>query len=508
MPLDIDDFPELAAARSLWQSGRVIKANEAYASAVNSKPKNVRAKVEFAKALGQQHQIIAAEKLLRQAESISDGHAKALIVVAQAFRSVYRQEHALSIFEHLHRQSQLPAAILGELAVLYEQFGRYDHALEVIEQCLALASDRPEPKLIHARLLRHLKRLDTAENILQGLSALPNASPALQVEAFTELCHLHDTRGEYDAAVKSIEKAKSILRGTATVQKLKQQSMRLNQRFAKLYEELDEQAIHRWLDTRLESHSHANGVAHILGFPRTGTTLLEQALDGHPNVSCAPERVVFSKHIFPGFSKPNQDIATLETIDGASDTKLASLSNEYFRCHAEIRGQTYEDQWLVDKNPNHTSLVAGILRVLPSSKFVTVQRDPRDVIVSCYLRNFPLSEYSVAFLDVQSAWELYGHEQQILERMKRLIGDRFIEVRYDDMVEDLGREANRVFEFLGVEKNAASADHQSTTQAKIVNSPSHAEVRRPVDSSRIGRWMNYRDCLEGIEDGFKRISKP
>ncbi len=498
MPIEIDDFPELAAARKLWHDGRVTKANEAYALAVKLKPNNVRAKVEFSKALGQQHQILAAEQLLLQAEENSVGQPKALIVIAQAFRSIYRQERALAIFEALRQQAQLPAAILGELAVLYEQFGRYEDALGAIQECLTVASDRPEPKLIHARLLRHRTQLDTAAGILQALRDLPRPSPALQIEVFTELCYLHDAMGEYDSAVKSIEQAKALLRGTPIAKRLKRQSEHLNRSFSQLYDEIDEATIRRWVNASIECKAEVAGVAHILGFPRTGTTLLEQALDAHPKITCAPERVVFSKHIFPGLT-PTGEEATAAAIDGASDAKLTALAKDYFRCHEEIRGKPYCDEWLVDKNPNHTSLLAGILRILPSSKFITVQRDPRDVLVSCYLRTFPLSEYSVAFLDWQSTWELYQHEQRILDRVKSFLEDRFIEIRYEDMVQDLAGEYGRVVDFLNLERTSTTVDHQAVTEAKIVNSPTHAEVRRPVTSSRVGRWENYREHLATID---------
>ncbi len=501
MAVGFEDFPELINARNLWNQSLVAKANQAFQLACDLRPKNVRARVEFARALGQQHRIELAEQLLDQAEAIANGDPRTLIVVAQSFRSIYRQPRAKRIFESLRSFDQLPPPILGELAVLYEQFGEFDAALETIEACVGFAPHRPEPKLIQARILRHLKRYDQAEHVLVELAAFRNASPTLRIETSTELCHLFDATGRYAEAMAAIEAAKALTRGTEKAQRLRRQSAALNKRFSRLYADLDARTVRRWLDADIRLEENLSGVAHILGFPRTGTTLLEQALDSHPQIACAPERVVFSKHIHPALVQREPSFS-LRTLDRHQPGDLMSLAGRYLRLHEEILGQPLGERWLVDKNPNHTSLLAGILRVLPASRFIVVERDPRDVLISCFMRTFPLSEYSVAFLDLQSTWELYQHEQRILERMQELLPERFTTVRYEDMVESLAAEAHRVVEFLGIDPTEELLGHLATTQSKIVNSPTHAEVRGRVTKARVGRWKNYREslrCIEGLD---------
>lgn len=498
MTVDFEDFAELNDARKLWNQSQVAKANQAFQFACEHKPQNVRAKIEFARALGLQHRIELAEQLLNQAEAHSEGDARVLIVVAQALRRIYRQPRAKQIFESLRERGQLPPPILGELAVLYEQFGEFAVALETIEACIDLAPDRPEPKLIQARILRHLKRYDQAERILVELETLPNASANQRIDISTELCYLFDATGRYSEAMAAIEAAKSLTRGTQQAERMKRQSEALNKRFAELYEKLDVTTIRKWLDADVRHEANLSGIAHILGFPRTGTTLLEQALDAHTHIVCAPERVVFSKHILPELARRDPTFS-LRTLNECTATDLSNLANRYLGYHKEILGTPLEGKWLVDKNPNHTSLLAGIIRVLPSSRFIVVERDPRDVLISCYMRTFPLSEYSVSFLDLQATWKLYQHEQRILSRVRELLPERFVAVRYTDMVEDLAAEARRVARFLGSEPEGTPRDHLATTQSKIVNSPTHAEVRSKVTNARVGRWKNYQEFLVGLD---------
>lgn len=503
--IDLDDFPELATARKLWSEGRVMKALDAFQFAAQSRPANVRCLVEFAKALGLQHEIYRADALLEQALQISSGHTRADIVIAQTLRSIYRPQRALDVLEPLLQSNQLPPPVVAELAVLYEQFGKYDVALETINRCVTVAPNRSEPKRIQARILRRLQKYDQAEQTLNQLAEETNAPPMQSVGVWTELCYLHDSLGNFELALSSIERAKDVLRALPGTQKLIQQSRVLNQTFARLYEQIDEKTLARWIDSGNEQESESQGVqgiAHLLGFPRTGTTLLEQVLDAHPMVTCAPERVIFSKLIFPRLcsDQRGQQSITMESLnrdelDRDQPSKLNKLAAEYIRLHGEVHGQSLNKQILIDKNPNHTSLIAGLLRVVPSSRFISVRRDPRDVLISCYLRTFPLTEYSVAFLDWERSREMFEHEQRILDRMKRLLGTRWIEVEYEAMVDDLHSECDRVVEHLGLAADSATDDYLAATQEKVVNSPTQADVRRPVYKNRVGRWKNYEPFL-------------
>ncbi len=498
--VDTDDFPELRAARTEWNAGRLNSGLKAFQSALQTRPANVRIHVEFARALGQRHEILHAEQLLHRALELVGDNAPATIVVAQAFRTIFRQERALTLFTKLAEQNQLPPPILGELAVLHEQFGDYAQAREAIETCIAAAPDRNEPKLIQARILRHQNQYADAERVLQPIASLSNVSPMLQVGVWSELCYLCDAQARYDEAVTAIEHAKEILRGLPRTQQLIQQGEQLNRSFARLYEEIDVDTLHRWKQRAPQLDADVGGVAHLLGFPRSGTTLLERAVDAHAAVLSAPERVIFSKLIFPTICMENgRPTISRHGLDAALDTTLHDQANRYLRLHQEVHGESWKGRVHLDKNPNHMSLLAGLLRLIPNSKFIVALRDPRDVILSCYLRTFPLSEYSSAFLNWESTERLFAHEMAIWQRMRQLMADNWIEVRYEDTVRDLQHETTRVLAFLGLAADNDSTNYVDSGEQRIINSPTHADVRKPVYTNRIGRWQHYVKYWPSLE---------
>lgn len=501
--VDTDDFPELREARTEWNAGRLNAGLNAFRSALKTRPVNVRVHVEFARALGQRHEILQAEQLLTRALELSGENIPATIVIAQAFRTIFRQERALSLFLDLANRNQLPPPIWGELAVLHEQFGTFAKAKEAIDTCIAAAPDRHEPKLIQGRILRHLNQYADAETVLRPITGLSDGAPMLQVGAWTELCHLCDAQGRYDEAITAIERAKEILRGLPGTQQMTQQGEQLNRLFAGLYDELDINTINKWKQHVPDLDANVNGVAHLLGFPRTGTTLLERAVDANAGVISAPERVIFSKLIFPAICSQNgRPSISRQGLDTTTNATLQDQANRYLRLHQEVHGEPWNGRIHLDKNPNHMSLLAGLLRLIPNSKFIVSLRDPRDVIVSCYLRTFPLSEYSSAFLHWESTARLFAHEMAIWQRMRQLMSDNWIEVRYEDTVHDVQHETTRVLSFLGLAANDTSTNHVESSKQKIVNSPTHADVRKPVYANRIGRWEHYAKYWPNLEKVF------
>ena len=495
--LDLEDFTELQAGRREWNAGRVDSALAAFDLAIRRRPKNVRGLVEFARALGQQHEILRAEELLENALLLCRGHAAASIVVAQAFRSIFRQQRALELFTSLRQRGQMPTPILGELAVLFEQCGQWEEAFDAISECVSLAPHRNEPKLILARILRNQGKFDESERCLQRLIDVADAAPMLLVGCWSELCQIRDHRGEYDLAVTAIEKAKQILRELPGSRSLMAQSQRINQLFARLYSEIDSATIRRWHSKRFRpQHAEVGGIAHLIGFPRSGTTLLEQILDAHPAIVSAPERVVFSKLIFPQICQHNgRAMISAAALNSVPEEILHQQAARYLRLHQEIHGEPWNGRTHLDKNPNHMSLLAGLLRLSPESRFIVALRDPRDVIVSAYLRYLPISEFSVQFLDWESACQLYAREMQIWHRMREAMDGNWIEVRYEDTVADPRQQAERVIEFLGLDWSDHVMAFRERTAGKVINSPSQAEVRKPLYTRSIGRWQNYADHI-------------
>jgi tetratricopeptide (TPR) repeat protein len=495
--LQTADFALLQQARALWAQRRWDAALEQFAQALQAQPDNVRAMIEFARALGQRYEIGRAEGLLQRATALAGSNPQVAPLIAQSYRLVHRPWQAIEALERLRVADALPAPLLGELAVLYEQTNQLDLALAVINQCVEQVSGQAEPKLVLARIQRLRGELPVAESLLRELLSEPDAAPLLRVRVAAELCHLRDETGDYDAAVAAIEQAKQILRDSPQVQELSRRAELLNQTFRQLYAELDEATIGLWRDTPLPSDPRCAGIAHLLGFPRSGTTLLEQLLEAHPQLVSSPERAVFSKDIFPAMYRVRGDEPlSLEALRAIPAERLQQQRQRYLDYMEALLGDPLAGRVHLDKNPNHTSLIVGLFRLFPESRFLCSVRDPRDVIVSAYLHFFPMTEFSASLLTWQSTCRQYAHEIRVWLAVRDLIGDGCLQVRYEDVVREPQAECQRALAFLGLQGQGEPDDHPQRVRHKIVNSPSQAAVRKPIYRGAIGRWKNYRRYLE------------
>jgi len=490
------DFSELMRARALVQADQLDTAQAIYERILAEHPRHIRALLEAARFNGIRFQCEAAEALLERARVIAAGDRRVLIAIAQCYRTIHRPEKGIAAFEELDRTGGLTPPLLAELAELHEICGRLAQAREAIERSAAAAGNRPEPQLILARIERQQGDFAAAENRADAVAKRSDSPPLLRIQAWAELCCLYDTAGDHDNAVAAIEQAKQLTRSLPETQGFVQQAARNNVMLARLYESLDQDTIVRWQSAAPPLNQRVGGVAHLTGFPRSGTTLLEQVLGAHAGIVDSPERAIFTREIVPAMhGRAEGGRLTFAALDGLSHQRHELLQARYLDMMQSVLGEPLGGRLHLDKNPNHTSLLAALIRLFPTSKFLVALRDPRDVVVSCYLRYFHLTEFSSGFLSWKSACELYAFEMEIWLRFRELLAGQSLEVRYEDSVNDLPAVAQRAIEFLGLPFHAEVLRYRDQIANKQINSPSHIQVRQPLHRSAIGRWRNYERYL-------------
>jgi hypothetical protein len=490
---ELADYPLLREARSLWDGGRLDEALDAFRRAVDREPRNVKALLEAARALGGRYEVAEAERLLDRADALAGDDPRVGPVIAQSYKFLYRPSRAIAALERLRSSpGGLAPDMLAELAALYEQTGRVREAREAIGECVGRAPGRPEPRLVLARVERRLGNAAEAEAILAGLTA-GGGPPMLHVRAWAEWCELRDRQGDYDGAVAAIERAKALLRATPEAVRLSQRALAHNEVLRRLYEGLDRRTLDQWKRPDLPPDGRVSGVAHLLGFPRSGTTLLEQVLGAHPRLADSPERAVFTRDVFPAMYKPQA--LTLAALRSIPRERLVAQRRRYLDFMEAALGEPLAGRVHLDKNPNHTSLLAGLYRLFPESRFLVALRDPRDVLVSAYLRVFNLTEFSAPLLTWGGACVMYAFEMGVWLRLRTLMEGNWLEVRYEDTVADLPGQARRATGFLGLPWDDRVLDYRAAAADKVVNSPTHEAVREPLYTRAVGRWRHYEKHL-------------
>ncbi len=489
------DVPELQEARAWWQRGRFDDALALFEHAVRKYPQNLVALVDASRALGARFEITRAEAMLDRLAKLGRQNPQLLHLAGQSYRMIFRPEKAIHCFERVVAAPKPVAHATLELAVLYERRHRVKEALELIEKCLHAEPDHQAALLFKARLLRRLKDTAGADSILRMLANNEQADPLVRSQAWVEIAQQRDRDGDYDGAMTAMLSAKQFLLAEEGNFLKESEAMQLHLRT--LAESLTPAHWQRWAEAGKTFPPQKMAV--LAGFPRTGTTLLEQVLDSHPGLVSSDEREAFGRDIFPAiWQTPKTPLPTVEALDAVPTERLATQRNRYLAYMSAALNQPIGERVHLDKNPTMTLLIPGMLRLFPETKLLIALRDPRDVVVSCFMQYLPLNTNSVCFLTLERTARRYAHDMALWRKLRETICAPWLEVRYEDCVTNLEGEARRSLEFLQLPWDSRVLEYREQMKAKPVSSPTYEAVSKPLYTSAMGRWRHYQKHLEPV----------
>ncbi len=280
--------------------------------------------------------------------------------------------------------------------------------------------------------------------------------------------------------------------------------LQLHQRFAEgssmlTYIESVIAAMQRWDGARWRAPAPAaaptGATEHVflMGFPRSGTTLLEVALDGHPRVASLEEHELLKHGVLQYMREP----VDFEPLLRADENELQALRDMYWR---EVRegGAELEGKVFLDKHPLHTLKLPLIARLFPKAKILFATRDPRDVLLSGYRRRFAMNPAMYQLLTLKSGAAFYDATMRLAELARPLLSLDWRVVQYESLVADLGPQLRSICDYLNLEWVGNLGDFAARALVRERATPSTAQLARGLDSSGIGHWRHYRAQLEPI----------
>jgi tetratricopeptide (TPR) repeat protein len=455
-------------------------------------PANVNLLLNLGHAHGLNFDYTASERCFEKAIRLTSKKTEVLVGAALRARDFGNHTMAAHYYRLAAEKPDVPPDALVALAEISERQRQLAEAAQLIERALRLKPDLPTAVLVRARLERQAGRLVEAEKILSSFPA--GAERDAQARAQYELGGILDRQGRYDEAMTAFLAAKEFLAPDAAPHIAGAQ--RIRDQLKELRNRVNPDTFQRWRDGTRELQPW-HRLTLLCGHPRSGTTLLEQVLDSHPDMVSAEETNIFHDHAYPLLSRnapPEADI--LSVLESASIDRLREARRNYFRCVESFLGQPVGDRLLLDKNPILTFLIAPFLRIFPETKFLVALRDPRDVVLSCFMQPLPLNQSAAAFLTLSGAVEDYAALMTMYQALAPQLQNDRLEVRYEDMVNDLPSVARRALDFLAVTWDERVLRFDEHARQKLVRSPTYADVAKPVFKTAVGRWQHYQKYLE------------
>lgn len=432
-----------------------------------------------------------AERCLVEAIAFQADSAEARVLLGNLYANQGKFEQALVLYRWLDEHGLADANLYGNMALTLESLRRPEEAARAAGQAVARDARHPVANLVLARLDRGAGRLDQAKANLRAVCGLHPTTPE-GASLLTELGHVHDRSGEFAEAFGCFQQANTLwqrlVAEASSAKRIYLDRIRLNQAFFQT----------EWPGG--DADLAGSNLVFLVGFPRSGTTLIEEILNTRTTVATTQEEPLVTELIseLTGTARdPAAYPAVIGTLDGE---RLAQLRNRYLTGLYRVTGRAAPDTVYVDKLPLNIIEVGFMQRLFPAARFLVALRDPRDVCLSCFMQSFRLNPAMIHFLDIEDTARFYAAVMGLWNHYKTVLGNlRYLEYRYEDLVGDFDTTSKRILEFLGIDWTPDIRAFHAQASTRVVRTPSSIDVASPLYTRAIGRWKQYASQIGAIE---------
>lgn len=496
--------PELIEAHYLLgnvlrEHGQLEKAAEYYRKVLQLDPEHIPTLCNLGGTLTGLYQYDEAAVHLNKANRLQPGLPPVVCNIARVLQLLGKAGEAENYYRKaLHHDPQWVDA-MAMLSELLEKSNRLEETREFVERGLKLAPGHAGLLLVSAKLARREGRYEdavaTAETALAG-----NPAADKKNELHHLLGQLYDRQGDTTRAFAHFTEGNRVT--ASAVSDAKRHSYMLS---------IDEHrkqfraALPLTADTTAETVVQGEkSPVFLVGFPRSGTTLLEQILDSHPQLQALDERPTVGMML-----KAHERIVARrpEAAMALTDAELKELRECYFR-EADKYVKREPGRTLVDKFPLNLINAYHIWRVFPDAKFILAIRHPCDVCLSCFMQNFALNEAMTAFTNLESTAATYAAVMNLWQEFTEHLPLRYHMIRYEDLVENMEGEARRLLKSLDIEWSDAVLGHVEHAKRRgTIGTPSYHQVTQPIYKTAKYRWKRYAKELEPVMETLRPFIK-
>lgn len=384
-------------------------------------------------------------------------------------------------------------------ALLLELLGDTGQALEILDRHWTDGSII-EAEAIRARALLRIKDYRQIIQRLSGLLREAGNTPDINLAGcWKALGQAYDHSGQFDLAFRSFQRGNELAPGLP----VQEDTMPI---FLQAWQQV---ATKEWVESWRVVEGSARAPVFLVGFPRSGTTLLEQMLDAHPDIQALEEKPAIDgawdlwlrmtqkgpsmrQGLYVG-DDLKRLVSIVSELASITDEEAEVLRNRYYEVvsgYLRLRqGTTF-----VDKQPLNYLYIPFILRLFPDARFIVALRDPADCVLSGFMQHFQVNPAMIRMKTLKSGVAFYADTMNLFAQYRRILNleDRLCFVRYEGLVQDWRGEATRLLDFIGVgwhfnvEEYRTHAEHRGT-----ISTPSYQAVTGPLQEQAIGRWRRY-----------------
>jgi tetratricopeptide (TPR) repeat protein len=518
----VDESMRLAPERKLLMEAieletadKPAEAEVIYRKILTRDPENVEATRLLAGIATRTKQLADAEVLLERALELAPDFGRALVDLVENQIEQEKIEEAVKNANRLIRIAGDNPDAYMLLGATYSAAGRYAEAIDAYRLSLRLLPDNPKTMSGLAHNLKTVGQQDEAlevyrKNIeknplftesywslanlktfrftdedvenMEQLLQHPDIPEDAQIHLYNALGLEQESRKNFDKAFEYFNECNVIRRASQYYDPVETESL-----CDRIIEVFDQQFVSQ----KGADKEFSVSPIFIVGLPRSGSTLLEQIIASHS--------LVEGTHELTDLMRVVREIPSLLKIIARFPQSIAEVTTEGF---SEL-GQKYlrrttkyrsGDPFFTDKNPNNFTYVGLIHLMLPNAVIIDARRHPLDSCLGSFKQLFAKGQ--TFSYDLSELAEYYLQYDRLMTHWNEVLPGKVLEVRYEDVVNDLDTQVRRVLQHCGLPFEEQCLHFHETDRA--VKTASSEQVRKPIYSSSVNLWRNYEQHLEPL----------
>jgi tetratricopeptide (TPR) repeat protein len=228
----------------------------------------------------------------------------------------------------------------------------------------------------------------------------------------------------------------------------------------------------------------------LVGFPRSGTTLLDTFLMGHPSIAVLEEKEILRR--------AGEVVGPQKLLPDAPKAVLEKARHAYLEELGQRVGANVADV-VIDKHPLNMIAAPLIHALFPGTPIIFAQRHPCDVVLSGFMQSFAPNLGMASFLDLSDSADLYDAAMSIWSSANDMLPLNVHTVVYEELIGDAESQLRPVIEFLGLAWDDRLLRHRATAKDRgAIMNTSYDQVTEELTSAAVGRWRRYEKQLEAV----------
>jgi tetratricopeptide (TPR) repeat protein len=489
------DLNNLAATNELalilLGKGSLVEAAHHARNAIRVAPENPQAHNLMGMILTEANCPQVGEYHYRRVLELTDQRDPVLLAnLAWNLKNQGRMQEARTLYqESVAAAPKIRQTLLG-FARLEEADRNFDGAAAILDKADALFPKDQGVKLTRAVLLGRMRRYDEALTIIDGTA---DDKGQLGPNELLEKGRLLDQLGRYDDAWAACAEGKQLARILSGQGYLDDSAQQLIERLRGFFV-----SGRLRLLPRARTRTDVPQPTFILGFPRSGTTLVEQILSAHPNIAAGDELPLIHEisAIMPRMlaSPLGYPEALAELWMGDQREGLDNLRDYYLQKVRQMGVLRDGAMRFTDKMPLNETHLGLIALLFPEAPLIHVLRHPLDVMVSAFSNQFTHGFFCA--YDLETAARHYVRVMDLVQHYRAEMTLRYLPIRYEDIVADQEASVRTMLAFIGepFEKACLTFHHNR----RYARTASYAQVAEPLYDRSVYRYRHYCAQLEPV----------